>query len=81
MDMTEIDVPFRLPVRFIPDFVLGMCRDLNILPENAPQTDEGKLALYQEWNKEMAKQTILRVRTQRAQLLVQVDNSDGLLAW
>lgn len=78
MDPTEIDVPFRLPVRFIPDLVTGMAQEMR---EQEPQTDAEKLALYQRWSKERAKQTILNVRTQRAASRASVDNSDGLLSW
>lgn len=78
MDTTEIDVPFRLPVRFIVDLVTGMARDMR---EEEPQTDEAKIDLYQRWVKERAKQSILNVRIQRAAALVSVDDSDGLMSW
>ena len=78
MDTTEIDVPFRLPVRFIPDFVTGMATDMR---EEEPQTDEAKIDLYQRWAKERAKQSILNVRIQRAAAQVNVDDSDGLMSW
>lgn len=78
MDPTEIDVPFRLPVRFIPDLVTGMAMDMT---EPEPQTDEDKLDLFQRWVKSRAKQSMLNVRIQRAAALVSVDDSDGLASW
>jgi hypothetical protein len=78
MDTTEIDVPFRLPVRFIPDLVTGMATDMR---ETAPETDEAKLDLFQRWVKERAKQSIMNVRQQRAYAQVSVDDSDGLVSW
>jgi hypothetical protein len=78
MDPTEIDVPFRLPVRFIPDLVTGMAMDMT---EPEPQTDKDKLDLFQRWVKSRAKQSMLNVRIQRAAALVSVDDSDGLASW
>ena len=78
MDTSTVDVPFPLPVRFIPDFVTGMAQELNVAE---PTTDEGKIALYQAWAKVKAKQCILNVRTQRAATLASVNDSDGLLSW
>lgn len=61
--METISVPFLLPVDFIDDLVAGMAMHM-LVP--VPETDQGKLDLFQNWVKYSAKEAIHNARFQQA---------------
>ncbi len=72
--METIDVPFQMPVAFIPEAVTGMSREMG---EQPPVDGAAQIDLFNRWVKKAMKQCITNERYQAAANSVNTSDVDA----